>query len=52
MMQVEGTRLTLEDRRELEFQIKECERRIELYKCQEDKDREIKQLRKLRRMRQ
>lgn len=45
-------KMTLDDKRELEFQIKECEKRISQYTCVNDVEREIKHLRKLRRMRQ
>ena len=47
MMQVEGTRMAAEDRRELDKQIKFLSGKVEEFKFPED----IKELRRLRRMR-
>ena len=58
MQQVEGTRITQEDRRELEQQIDNLEKEIEesndewYPKMAPETPRKIKELRRLRRMRQ
>lgn len=47
MMQTEGERLTMEDKRELEKNIEEMERRVEIFPTAQN----IKKLRQLRRKR-